>query len=188
MDSTESKSYLAPLILALILVLGGTLYYYLRITYPSLFKDISSQLTAMQKSFTPTPTPTPEATPSPTSTPTPIPYVLPKGAQTYTFSHGSEVKGPKIQSVTISPLDPKEGATQTITLTLESDTPVTSTLLTITTDNQETELQLERKDGDELKGTYATSWKISDTYASKYSFHYVLKNQNDTFDSMMDIR
>jgi len=120
--------------------------------------------------------------------PTPIPYKIPGGLQTYRFSNGSEMKGPKIQSATIDPLDPANGAKQTITLEIESDSPVTSTEIIVTTDKKKKNIDLKLTDGDPQKGTYQGSWQINDSYLTMYAFRFIIKSANGTYDNVMRIR
>lgn len=182
----RQKSYLIPLIITLILVLVGAAFFYLKTTYPFLFAGLSQKVSTALS----TPSPSPQATSSlgEAALPTPIPYVLPTGSQIYHYSHGSEVKGPKIQTVTIDPIDPQPGTTQTLTLEIESVSPMTKNALTIATDNHTTSLELTRISGDNLKGTYAVTWTPTDTYEHTYSLRFKLESTTDAFDSTMYLR
>ena len=115
-------------------------------------------------------------------------YKLPSGSQTYRFSHGSEVKGPKISTVVIDPLDPQNGATQTITLDLESESPVTKVTIVIVTDKQEKNIDLKLIEGDSKKGKYGAAWQVNDTYDTKYAIRYDLRSETATYDETMFIR
>jgi hypothetical protein len=130
---------------------------------------------------------------APTTAPTPLPekkppYILPTGAQTYRFSHGADVTGPKPQLVTIDPLDPQPGSTQTISVVIHSTSAVQSAVVIVGTDHQEKTLNLKLSSGDSLKGTYQGSWPVDDTYSQKYFLHYLLKSKTDTFDNTMYLR
>lgn len=116
------------------------------------------------------------------------PYTLPSGSQTYRFSHGEGVVGPKIQIATIDPLDPQNGDTQTITLEIESESPVQSAVIIVSTDNREKTLNLGLISGDSQKGKYQGSWQVDDTYENKYSFRYILTSETGTFDNTMYLR
>jgi hypothetical protein len=183
----RQKSYLIPLIITLTLVLTGSSYFYLKTAYPFLFTGLSQKITSITNSPTPSPTMTITAPPVITA-PSSVPYVLPTGSQTYQYSHGSDVKGPKISSVTIDPLDPPKDTAQTITLVITSTSPMTKNSLTINTDNESKTLDLKQVSGDNLAGTYAVTWTPSDTYAQKYSIKYHLVSTTDTFDSTMYLR
>ena len=137
-------------------------------------KDGSLTLTAPTA-----PTPLPEKKP---------PYVLPTGAQTYRFSHGTNVTGPKPQLVTIDPLDPRSGSTQTISVVVHSTSAVQSVVVVIGTDHQEKTLNLQLTSGDSQKGTYQGSWQIDDSYENKYSFRYILTAENSAFNNTMYVR
>lgn len=182
--NTSPKSRVSPLIIILVLVISGSLYYYLKTSYPTLFQSFSPNITILQES----PTPSETTTNSAINTPTPIPYTLPSGEQKYSFNHGANVKGPKPTSITIDPLDPKIGDTQTLTLELSSDSPIISTMLSIITDNNQKNLTLQKISGDELNGTYKTSWQVDDPYENKYAFNYLFKSNTGTFDNTMYIR
>lgn len=117
-----------------------------------------------------------------------VPYTLPSGIQTYRFSHGKDVVGPKIQTVVIDPLDPQPGATQTITLEIESESPMKSVVIVAATDNQEQTLNFKLTAGDSLKGTYQASWQLNDTYDAKYAFRYILTAEDSVFDNIMFLR
>jgi len=115
------KSHLLPLLIALLLVASGALYFYLRVTYPVLFTNLQSTLYDLRSN-----PPSPAVAPQSKG----VSYTLPSGSQTYRFSHGKDVTGPKIQVVTFDPLDPALGSTQTITLEIESPTPLKSAQIT----------------------------------------------------------
>jgi len=185
----EPKSHLLPLIIALVVVLSGGTYFYLKVSYPFLFTDLTTKMVAFKTSLTPSPTPVP--TPSPSTTnilPSAIPYTLPTGSQTYRYSHGDEVKGPKIQNVTFDPLDAPNGTKQTITLEIESVSPMTDNSIIVSTDNRAKTLNLKLTSGDSTKGTYVTSWTVDDTHDKVYAVRYILKSTGDTYDNTMYLR
>ncbi len=117
-----------------------------------------------------------------------VPYTLPSGIQTYRFSHGEAVVGPKIRTVVIDPLDPAPGADQTITLELESESPVKSVVIIAATDNRKKTLNLKLISGDSLKGAYQASWQPNDTYDVRYSLRYILTAEDSIFDNTMYLR
>lgn len=191
------QSHLLVLLVVLVLVLSSSLYYYLRVTSPELltgFPDIIGTLKSRLVSLYPSsPSPSPQNQAGPAQqdnnlAPSKPPYTLPTGSQTYRFSHGKDVTGPKVQVVTFDPLDPEVNSTQTITLEIESPTPLESAQITLTSDNQEKTLDLERTSGDALQGTYQTSWVVDDTFELTYAVHYLLLSENDKFDNTMYIR
>lgn len=191
------QSHLLVLLAILILVLSSSLYYYLRVTSPELltgFPDIIGTLKSRLVSLYPSsPSPSPQnqvglAQRDNNLAPSKPPYTLPSGPQTYRFSHGKDVTGPKVQVVTFDPLDPAVGSTQTITLEIDSPSPLKSATITLTSDNQEKTLDLERTSGDTLKGTYQTPWVVDDTFELTYAVHYLLLSENDKFDNTMYIR
>ena len=117
-----------------------------------------------------------------------VPYTLPSGSQTYRFSHGEDVVGPKIKTVIVDPLDPQPDADQTITLEIESVSPVKSAVIIVATDNREKTLNLKLISGDSLEGAYQASWQVNDTYNARYSFRYILTAEDSIFDNIMYLR
>lgn len=195
------RSHLLVLLAILVLVLSSSLYYYLRVTSPELFTnlrlptyDLQATISSLRSTFRfsrPSPSPQNQAgPPSPAVAPQSegVAYTLPSGPQTYRFSHGKDVKGPKVQVVTFDPLDPEVGSTQTITLEIDSPSPLKNAAITLTSDNQEKSLTLKKTGGDALQGTYQTSWVVDDTFELKYSVRYLLLSENDKFDNTMYIR
>ncbi|MCR4280070.1 MAG: hypothetical protein NUV82_01435 [Candidatus Komeilibacteria bacterium] len=130
----------------------------------------------------------PSVSPSRPPGPTSVPYTLPSGPQTYRFSHGSNVTGPKIQTMIINPLDPKKGTIQTVTLAINSESPVTKASIIVYSDSQEKNVNLKLISGDFLKGTYQGSWEVNDTYNNKYALRYILKAEKNTFDNVSYFR
>ncbi len=125
--------------------------------------------------------------PTPNS-PLGAPYTFPSGIQTYRFSHGKDVVGPKIKTAIIDPLDPQPGATQTITLEIESVSPVKSAVIIAATDNRKETLSLKLISGDFLEGAYQVSWQVKDTYNVRYFFRYILTAEDSVFDNIMYLR
>lgn len=160
------------LALAWVVIFGG-IYIYL-----NYFKDNGG--TGDKNSIS-----TPEVT---RSRGTPNPYKLPTGAQSYSFSTGSEVKGPKIGNVTIDPLDPKIGTKQTFTLTVESESPVTNASVVVNTDNKEENVILKLIEGTAVSGKFQGSWQVNDPYDYIYAFTYIVKADNGVYENTMFLR
>ncbi|MEI8233009.1 MAG: hypothetical protein WCG44_04715 [bacterium] len=187
--SATSKSHLLPLIVALVVVLCGALFYYLQVSYPFLFASFSKRLTQPSEATTISPSPTAPQAPTPSiPTPSKIPYILPTGKQVYRFSHGDQVVGPKIQTLTFDPLDAPSGTKQTITLEIESASPMTDNSIIISTDNRAKTLKLKLTSGDTSTGTYSVSWTVDDTHDKVYAVRYILKSTTDTYDNTMYLR
>lgn len=131
-----------------------------------------------------------QSAPNPTmeAVPTTIPYKLPTGSQTYRFSNGESVVGPKIQTLIINPLDPAKSGSQTITLTIKHDSPVTSAVVTIITDNNESPLILKLTNGTDTDGTWTGNWTVNDTYNKRYGIKFSLKSSTGNYNNVMFIR
>ncbi len=112
----------------------------------------------------------------------PLPIILPAGKQTYRFSHGKDVVGPKPESITIDPLTPNKGEKQTVTLKISAAAPAESASIEIITDNKSADHRLNFADGN-----WTGSWEIDDTYDYKYGLRLVLKN-GGTYDNTVWIR
>lgn len=106
--------------------------------------------------------------------PLPTPKPLPTGSQTYNISHGESVVGPKPTKATINPLDPKIGDTQTLTIQVSHDKPVTKASITLLTDNAKQELPLQLISGTTSEGVWQASWTMEDSYDYSYQtdFHF----------------
>lgn len=132
-------------------------------------------------------TPAPKGVPLPTYCPNPN-YEIPGGHQEYTWSHGPEVTGPKIQTTAIDPQDPKPGQKQTLTITVKTDSPVTSAQATLLTDTTEQTVNFKLKNGSSTDGTWELSWSTKDTYKCRYGITFELKSDTGNFKETMHIR
>lgn len=180
----KPRSLVVPLALVLLITSLGGGYLYLSQTYPGIFKQTIQNIYNRAVSQTPQPTPTPP----PTTPASPLPkpsVILPKGAQTYNFSHGDQVLGPKTSTLTLDPLSPNTGETQTITLKATHTSPITSVSVELITDNQTTPHTLTQKDGTNQDGTWSGSWKMSDTFQAKYGLRLILKSDDHDYDNTM---
>lgn len=83
-----------------------------------------------------------------------IPVPLPTGKQVYNVSRGSGSRGPAIERVTIDPFDPMKGQSQTYSVKISNNTPVTKVLLTVTTDYQTTPYDAILKEGKSTAGVW----------------------------------
>lgn len=124
-----------------------------------------------QRIFTPKPT-------GFTSLPTPAPiHPLPTGTQEYTFMFGKDVIGPKIQKVTINPLTPAKNGTQTVSVAIKNDSAVTRATATLYTDREQHAYELKLASGSATDGSWAASWKITDTYNYTYYLKFLLQSK-----------
>jgi len=116
------------------------------------------------------------------------PKPLPTGKQVYNFSHGENVTGPKPTKVTINPLDPNKLFSQTLEVIIVHDKPVSIAKITVNTDNESIEHNLELVKGTDTNGTWKGSWKITDTYNQTYSLKFNLESDGEVFDGSMVFR
>jgi hypothetical protein len=113
---------------------------------------------------------------------------LPKGFQSWEFSHGDEVKGPKIQTATIDTLTPPMGAAQTLTLTIKSDSPVKKAIATLFTDSTSQSYPLELNKGTDTNGTWVGTWQTNDSYECVYHISFVLENESNSWTGALTFR
>jgi len=173
--TTGSIAFVIIIVVLVIILLGAIGY-----TFKDTLKPMWQGLTR-SKSFTGVTITTPSPTPRPMKT-------IPGGSQEFLYSHGKDVKGPKIGKATINPLDPKQGDTQTLTVTITHDSPVTMALVTLFTDNAKTPHELKLKNGTTTNGTWEGSWKMTDTYDYTYGFDFTLKSATGEYRGATVIR
>jgi hypothetical protein len=113
----------------------------------------------------------------PTATPTPT-YLRP-GKETYTVSQSSDMKGPKITSVSFDPHDPVVGSAQTITLTAYSKTPIKKMSIEFVSDNKTRILQASRVGGSATDELWQAMWTTDDTVSYKYVLTILSEDAND---------
>jgi hypothetical protein len=123
---------------------------------------------------------------TPTVRPTPRP--LPKGPQTYTISHGSEVKGPRMSDVTMDPFDPKVGEKQTATVKIKYTSPVTSVTARLDSDNKKQTYTFNRIDGTDTDGTWQATWVTEDTHDYTYYINFKLDSAVDSYTGGLTFR
>lgn len=103
-----------------------------------------------------------------TPMPTPTPTQLFHGKDSYMISRGSAATGPSPTKLTLDPLDPAVGATQTFTVDITHIYPVVSASLSIRTDTQTTKVPLTLVSGTAQKGTWQGSWTVPESYLYNY--------------------
>lgn len=118
-----------------------------------------------------------------------VPTTLPKGTQTYTFSYGDAVQGPKPQTLTINPLSPDSGQPQSITIAIRNTTPVTDVSVFTTTDTKnEVRHTLTRTGGTPTDGAWEGSWTLDDSYLSRYYIRLYIKSNKNIYNEIMKFR
>lgn len=93
-----------------------------------------------------------------------IPAALPTGKQVYNVSRGSGSKGPDIRQVTIDNFDPTKKQSQTYSIKISNNTPVTKVLLTVTTDYQTTPYEATLKEGKSTDGVWEAVVPVTDSH------------------------
>ena len=111
--------------------------------------------------------------------PTPTPYPLPQGPQTYPFSYGSAITGPKPDEVTINPYDPKKGEQQTFTVKIKYSKPITYGAIQLTTDTKKTKVYpMTLTSGTTTDGVWSATITTDDTH--DYIYNVGLDFQSST--------
>jgi hypothetical protein len=111
----------------------------------------------------------------------PTPKPLPTGKQTYNFSHGDKVVGPKPTQAIIDPIDPISGSQQSLTIILKDQLPLTSAQAIIKTDNQRLTLDLKLVSNSTTGEVWQVTWPVNDSYLNTYEIELSLKDTQNTF-------
>ncbi len=102
----------------------------------------------------------------------PTPYLfLPPGKQTYN-AQGADKRKSAVTSITFDPLDPKKNTNQTISVTTVSSEAINSLSVTVNTDNSSSSHTMKLISGDNLKGNWSTTIKVTDTYEKVYNVSF----------------
>ena len=180
------RSHLLLLSTILVIVLLGSLYYYLKVSQSPWLQKIS--LSSFKKIISNQDSKVIENEMPVGIEPTPTPIPLPTGLQSYEFTHGAQVVGPKVAKIVYDPLTPSAGETQKVTLTAAYSVPITEVVLTIVSDHLITPHVLSLASGTNTNGTWTGSWVIDDTLNTRYAARTTLKSTIDTHDSAMWFR
>jgi hypothetical protein len=113
---------------------------------------------------------------------------IPSGKQVYNVSTGAKVAGPKIQQVTLDPQTPAADQSQTVTMTITNDTPITEGIVTLQTDTKEQIRVLKLISGTKTDGTWQVTWKFADTYDRNYAILFDIKSPSGEYKNGMRLR
>lgn len=125
---------------------------------------------------------------SATASPKPSVYPLAKGPQTYTFTNGDKVVGPKIKTLTVNPLCPEESTKQTVTITASHTSPIDEVAVEYITDNHTERHLLFQKSGTATEGIWEDTWSLPASHDYKYGFRLILSSADGTYDNTMWLR
>lgn len=114
-------------------------------------------------------------------------YPLPAGRQSWRFSQGRLVTGPKIQTATVDPVDAANGTTQTVTITVKHDSPVSATV-TVRTDTTAPSYPMKLIAGTLTDGTWEASWKVLDTHNYIYRINFLLQSSTGNWSGGLTFR
>jgi hypothetical protein len=110
------------------------------------------------------------------------------GEQTFQFSHGSQVTGPKPQQVILNPIDPEQAKPIKITLVVKNDSPLTKTDVVIRTDNNTLTQAMKLIEGDKSNGTWQVELKLNDSYQYTYLIYFDLQSATGNYNSGLTLR
>lgn len=113
---------------------------------------------------------------------------LAKGFQSWQFSYGNGYKGPQIQTATVDTLTPPMGSTQTVTLTIKNDSPITNATATLVTDNTSQNYPLELTKGTATDGTWTGILKMNDTTGCIYHIDFVMVSPSGSSTNALTFR
>ncbi len=163
--STARQQNIAPVFLIVLIIIGVIVAWQLR--------DSIVPPAPTDQDVSVTPPPTSDETPqdgslSPTASPTPIAIL--QGRETYTIGQGSGTTGPKITRAIVEPHDPKQGQQQTVTVSVNHSSPITSVSLVMKSDNDTKTYPLSLASGSETNGQWSGTWTVEDTVLYTYAF------------------
>lgn len=97
----------------------------------------------------------------------PLTTVFPRDDNRFSISSHT-LTGPQLQEGYLIPFYPASGGTQTMSVKVSDNVPVTSVLVTMVMDNGSTTYPLALTEGSATQGLWKGSWAASDTYKSVY--------------------
>lgn len=181
-QSSNTRLYILVFVLVLTIVAAFSVFFFDPIVSKAFFSGFTTRFSK------PTPTPTMEAS-APTPSEPRLLTKLPQGSQTYTFSHGDKVKGPKPATVTLDPLSTTLNQKQSITITVTESSPVTKASVFLTTDTKkEVEHVLTKKNTTDKKDTWTGSWTVDDTIDQRYEARLYITSSDGVYDNTMRFR
>lgn len=128
--------------------------------------------------ITPTPAPTTSVTPSVSITTTPSPTPTPSlGVGSFSISMNTD---PWATGGTISPYGPVSNGPQTFTLSVFGNSPVTSVVIRVATDNVVNNYPMSLVSGTSINGVWTATWTITDTIDNNYIITPTLTNSVGT--------
>ena len=148
----------------------------------------SQDATIIAPSLEATPTSASTSTPTPTRKSTPTPYPLPQGKETFVGSYGPGTKGPKINSITLDPYDPKVGESQAYVVEISSAEPVTSVDLALTTDTRTTTYPLQKTTSTDKTSTWSVKITTNDTHFYIYNPNFTARTATEQSVSGLTLR
>lgn len=180
-----------------VVLLGGIVFISWQLLSDETKKYLASVPDTIKSSFTKNKSDTPvdnESAPQESfsvPSPSPSPRIitpLPEGKQSYTLSHGNEVKGPRMSKLVIDPLTPGPGIEQTLLLTASHTSKITGAVVEVVTDSGREKHVLKKLSGSDIEGTWEGRWTLKDSYDYTYGFRFVLSSDTGTYDDYMWLR
>ena len=117
-----------------------------------------------------------------------VPKNIGTGNQVATFSHGKDVVGPKISTVEINPIDPKQGSVQNLFVSITHETPVLQARANVHTDNGMQVVELELMEGTATDGVWSAEVLYEDSYDKYYMIDFVLEAEDSTYQGGLRFR
>lgn len=175
------KSHLLPLTVLLILVITGSLLFYLSVARPDIFRTWQTKIyKSINKEIL-------DASPSPTPIPTRSPYPLKADqgtAGTFSISQSHKV-GPIFTKFVIDPIVPQSENDIVITLTIKSELEIKSLTGKITGDENPIPLSLSRVSRVKNIETWTSSYKLTEPVDYTYVFNFTASD--GTTDIVFDL-
>lgn len=183
------KGLILPLIFLIILAVyllffGPEDNFFKNFYWPGKTPDIKTQ------ELEPSPKPKFNATEKnqrPVSQPIFSPRPIKSGRHVSKISGGIE-NAPRFVQVEIDEADPAQADSQTLTVKIESDTPVKTAKLTVLTDNQAREIPLELTSGEKTNGQWQATWTVNDSFLYRYKLNIEASNDAGTQETALLLR
>lgn len=166
---------LGNLLLALLIVTIIILVYYFFPVIKDNLQRIFPSKQQISEELSETPIPTPTRKPN---------YKLPEGPQSYNFSHGDNVTGPRVSTVSFSPLAAKKDTTQTVSAVFPAGEAVSSVVFSYDTDNLKNQkLELSKKPNN--PSIWEGTWTMPDTTDNIYNVRLIFLGNSGVYDEVM---
>lgn len=176
MENKPSIS-IGTILLGLLITSAILLTYYFFPTIKNNYQKVVSSRGESLENSPESPIPTPTRNPN---------YKLPAGPQSYNFSHGDQVVGPRVTSVSFSPLAAEKDTKQSLSAVFPSSEKVTSAIFSFSTDTL-SDQKVDLKQKPDNPSIWEATWTMPDTTKNKYHVRLIFSGEKGVYDEVMRI-